>query len=80
MPFVTDAIWLGKGNFWEDRLRTNGNSEDVIKRGRELDESFSDEYIMELYEKYRTWPKIKWKESIKKIVGLEIPTESGLDV
>ena len=36
--------------------------------------------IMKLYHKYKDNPKIKWKESIKKIVGIEIPTEAGLDI
>jgi hypothetical protein len=24
--------------------------------------------------------KVKWKESIKKVIGLEIPAEAGLDI
>ncbi len=41
---------------------------------------FTDERIMELYELYKNNPTIKWKESIKKIVGIEIPTQAGLDI
>lgn len=40
----------------------------------------SDEWIMELYSRYNDDGKIKWKESIKKVVGLEIPVKKGLDV
>jgi hypothetical protein len=40
----------------------------------------NDENIYEIYEMFKNDPLIKWKESIKKVVGLEIPTESGLDI
>jgi hypothetical protein len=33
-----------------------------------------------IYERYRDNPQVKWKESIKMVVGLEIPVEKGLDV
>jgi len=36
--------------------------------------------VKALYQKYEGNLKIKWKDSIKKVVGLERPTEKGLDV
>jgi len=48
--------------------------------GKTLLQSQSDERILSLYEKLKDHPKIKWKESIKKVVGLQIPTEAGLDI
>ncbi len=39
----------------------------------------SDEFIWDLYSRYKDNPKVKWKDSIKKIVGLEVATEPGLD-
>jgi hypothetical protein len=33
-----------------------------------------------LYERYRDNPLIKWKESIKKVVGIDLLTEAGLDI
>lgn len=79
-PFVSDAIWLGKANKLIERLTVNGASDDVLKRAVSLMQSQSDEKIKELYERYKDNPKIKWKESIKEIVGLEVPTKKGLDV
>jgi len=79
-PYISDAIWLGKGNYWESRLKTNGASNDVIEEGKELMALFSDEYVMDLYQRYKDNPMVKWKESIKKVVGLKIPTEAGLDI
>jgi len=40
----------------------------------------SDEFIHNLYAKNKSDPMIKWKDSIKKIVGIERPVEKGLDV
>ena len=77
-PYITDAIWLGKMNYATARLRTNGHV-DMIPFANRLDEIWSDSNIRALYERYRNNPLIKWKESIKKVIGLEIPTEAGLD-
>lgn len=51
-----------------------------LKRAEELKTLHSDEYILSLYEKYKHNPSIKWKDSIKKIVGLSLEEESGRDV
>jgi DNA repair photolyase len=78
---VTDAIWLGKANKLMDRLGRNKQlTEEVEKRAQELIESQSDERIVSLYERFKDHPKIKWKESIKEVVGIEVPTEAGLDI
>ncbi len=78
---VTDSIWLGKMNFPIKRLKTNGHGdEETLKRANQLIEWQSDENIKLLYEQYKVHPLIKWKESIKKVVGIEVPTEAGLDV
>jgi DNA repair photolyase len=81
LPFTTDAIWLGKANFLLRRLKMNGYSDKKsLKKANELILWQSDDNMIELYEKYKDNPKIKWKESIKKIVGLVLPSERGLDI
>ncbi len=81
LPFVTDAIWLGKVNFLLRRLKMNGiNDFETIKKAIQLIEWQKDENILILYKRYKHNPKIKWKESIKKIVGIELPLVKGLDV
>ena len=81
MPYVTDAIWLGKCNRMIHRLKTNGHadSETMQKAGLLID-SQSDVNILDLYSRYKENPHIKWKGSIKKVVGIEKPAETGLDV
>jgi hypothetical protein len=41
--------------------------------------SQSDGKIRLLYERLKSNPKIKWKESIKKVVGLPVATVAGYD-
>lgn len=77
--YVTDAIWLGKANDLINRMTNNGASDTMIKAGRELVELQNDKNILDLYEIYKDDPIIKWKESIKEVVGLELPKEKGLD-
>lgn len=80
-PHITDALWLGKMNNAENRVRTNGHKNLITVFSLEdLKEFQKDENIKEIYLKYKDDPKIKWKESIKKVVGLKIPEKAGLDI
>ncbi len=79
--FVTDFIWLGKANFLFRRLKMNGIIDnETLMRAKELVEMQSDENVSKLYDILKNNQKVKWKESIKKVVGLTIPTEKGLDI
>jgi hypothetical protein len=46
---------------------------------KQLLDSQNDERIWELYNRLKDNTKVRWKESIKKVVGLELATEAGLD-
>jgi len=80
--YVTDAVWLGKANKLEERLKRNGEWDDprIQRAALALLASQTDERILALYEKLKDHPQVKWKESIKTVVGLEVPTEAGLDI
>ena len=79
--YVTDAIWLGKANFLVERLKMNGEYDGAIPAlADQLLLWQSDERIRALYERYKDDKLIKWKESIKKVVGLPVPTKIGMDV
>lgn len=80
-PFITDAIWIGKPNFLIKRLKTNGVNDALsLKKADALIRIQSDAWVWSIFNKYKKNPMIKWKESFKKVVGIEIPTEKGLDV
>jgi len=79
-PYVTDSIWLGKANHLIRRLKANGEWQGRIpEAAHALLDSQRDERIHALYERFEGDPLIRWKDSIKQVVGLDRPTEPGLD-
>ena len=80
-PYVTDAIWIGKMNDYQRRLKINRVDNQVSKEMLDrLSRWYNDQNINSLYERYSNDPLIKWKDSIKKVIGLKTPTEIGLDI
>lgn len=80
LPFVTDSIWIGMMNDVCRRLKINGADAEIIEKGKALVRSHNKEWISDLHSRLKDNPKIKWKDSIKKILGLDRPTEKGLDI
>lgn len=76
--YVTDSIWIGKLNGLSHRVSID--SETDRKAVARIRENHSDYNIRAIFESLRNDPKIKWKESIKKVVGLKISTEPGADI
>lgn len=81
LPYVTDSIWVGKMNRLHGRLKQNGFSDDeTLAKAKQLLKWQADSEIVKLYNRYKDHVKIKWKESIKKVVDLDIPDIKGLDI
>ena len=77
-PFVTHSIWLGKMNKIEKRVEIDSDAmEREITR---IESSQSDARIKEIYKVLKDNPIVRWKESIKEVVGLELANEPGLDI
>jgi hypothetical protein len=80
-PFVTDSIWLGVANRLRGIIAINCPGDAKAKSLAEaLIAVMSEDFIQSLYARYKADPVVKWKDSIKKVVGLERPIEKGLDV
>jgi DNA repair photolyase len=71
-PWVTDAIWIGKMNGVPEKAGKQW--ELAIRAGQ------TDAKIAEIYAALKKHPKVKWKDSIKNVVGLEMAQKAGLDV
>ena len=79
-PYVTDSIWLGKINRLRNILPLNcPRDAEAVRRGEALVALQSDKAIRALYSRYRHDPLIKWKDSIKAVVGVDHPAYAGLD-
>ena len=73
-PYVTDSIWLGKINRLRHILPLNcPGDQEAVRRGESLMASQNDATIRALYARYRRDPLVKWKDSIKSVVGLTRP-------
>lgn len=80
-PFVTDSIWLGKINRLRNILPLNcPRDPDAVRRGEALMALQSDRAIRALYRHHCRDPLIKWKDSIKAVVGLSRPSGNGMDI
>lgn len=77
-PFITDAFWIGKMNHVRSRVKVKtAKDEEMVK---DIEFYNRDEEIRELYKMLGDNPKVKWKESIKKVIGLDLATRAGEDV
>ena len=77
LPFVTHSIWLGKMNRIYERVAVDSEAmEAAVKR---LEEGQSDRNILRIYQELKDIDRIRWKESVKEVAGLELPAEPGLD-
>ena len=80
-PYVTDAIWLGKANQLSQMTSLNcPNDTTTARRADELIAMQSDAAIRQLYSRYKNDPLITWKDSIKIVVGIQRPSQKGLDI
>ena len=76
--YVTDSIWIGKANQLRQRTawKLPGDHPEILR----LLSWQTKEKILEIYEMFRNDWLIKWKDSYKKVIGLDRPDEAGLDI
>lgn len=79
--YVTDAIWLGSGNKMAYRVKSNGCLDEIhMEKLKEHAEFSTEEKAKELYARWGSDSKIKWKETLKKVLGLPLSDKAGADV
>jgi DNA repair photolyase len=76
-PFVTDSIWIGKLNKIDSRVETVTEADK--KEVARIKDGQTDDKITAIYNALKDEPKVKWKESIKEVIGLTLAEEAGLD-
>ncbi len=78
--YVTDTIWIGLANRLKGNLKLNGyGDEETLARADELKRIQNEKWVHDLADKLADNPKIRWKDSIKKILKLDRPVTAGLD-
>lgn len=76
-PYITNSLWIGKMN--QPRRRINICDDIVEEAVERIEAGQTDERIIAIYEKLRSNPLVKWKESVKKVVKIDLPDRPGLD-
>lgn len=80
-PYTTDSIWLGMANHLLQMVGVNCPGDAKAKQeAQKINGLQNDVAIRALYAAHKGNPLIKWKDSIKKVVGLARPKASGLDI
>ena len=78
---VTNTVWLGRVNMLSNAITMNCPRDKNAKQmAQGLWDLHTDKWIWDLYDKYKADSFIRWKDSIKKVVGLPRPQRKGLDV
>jgi len=77
-PFVNHSIWIGKMNKAAERIDMSfpGMEKELMR----IQEEQSDGNIRQIYQMLKGNSLIRWKESIKEVVGLQLPEQAGMDV
>lgn len=78
LPYISHSIWLGKMNRIEERVRQD--SEKMRLEIERIKQGQRDEKLWELYRALKPYDKVRWKESVKEVVGIEVPSQPGLDI
>ena len=78
MPYITDSLWIGEMNYI-GRFSKNANSQ-IQNEVNRIKAGQTPRVIQEIYDRYKDNPMVKWKNGIKKMLGLPMATVSGLDI
>ena len=78
LPYITHSLWIGtmnhSGRFGKISDVILQQAINKIKRGQ------TNSIIKSIYRRYKDNPLIKWKEEIKKIVGIPLAKKPGMDI
>lgn len=78
LPHVTHSIWIGKMNKVDQRVVVDSL---VMEREVErIKNEQTNDAIDRIYKRLRHIPEIRWKESIKEVIGVDLAGEAGLDI
>ena len=77
LPLVNHSIWLGRMNKIQQRVLLD--SREASERVTDVELGQSAQEIWHIYRQLCDEPRVRWKESIKEVVGIALPLQAGLD-
>jgi len=78
LPLVSHSIWIGRMNRVGERVICDSPA--MAREIERIERQQDDAHIREIYRQLRDLPTIRWKESIKIVLGLAPAAEPGLDI
>ena len=69
-PYVSDTVWIGKMNRIGQRVDQSNWSHNDMKFLDRVRRSQTDEAVWNLYNNLKDEPKVRWKDSIKRVIGI----------
>lgn len=76
LELATDVVWIGKLNSARARWLPAGTEQDEPMMAR-LEAGQTNAAVREVYDALAAEPRIRWKESYKKVLGLDLQQEAG---
>lgn len=70
LPYIADVVWIGKMNRIKPRVDTSKWTEADMAYLKRVRAAQTDEYVRMIYKHFKSNPKVKWKDSIKRVIGL----------
>jgi hypothetical protein len=77
-PFVSESIWIGLPNMLRSRVSTNNPA--LHPEANKLLNSLSKDRVKSIYNKYKTTKKIKWNNSINKMLNNNLLTNKEISL
>jgi len=78
LPHVMQSLWVGTmnhlGRFGKGSDGVLQQAIEKIRRGQ------TDSIIKSIYQRYKDNPMIRWKKEIKKVVGIPLAKQNGMDI
>ena len=76
-PLVTDSIWIGKINRIRHSFMALSDEDEAAIQG--IQNGQTDARVRAIHHALKHHPLVKWKDSIKEVIGIESPDQPGLD-
>ena len=75
-PYITHSLWIGKMNYMHS-IKIDGS--EIVAEIERIKAGQTDEKITAIYNRLKGNPVVRWKDSIKKVVGIKQAEKPGLD-
>jgi len=70
LPYISDSIWIGKMNKMKPRVDISNWTREELEYLNRVKRNQTDEIVKAIYDTFKNNPRVKYKESVKRVIGL----------